>query len=174
MGKTPERITASNVKNVAGAASTKKKTKEEISSPYQCDICGKRVKNKAGLISHMQVHGLQTVETIEEETKEAKKEDPRAWVTQYARKGRVTDYAVVDKLAGEERIAFLINESQETTKGFYEAGINGQDFLYPVEKYIELPKTMVEHIKQQYRDMEKAKKTNLVSRSDDVRDALTR
>ena len=172
MGKTPERITSSNVKNVAGAASTKQKTREEASKPYKCDYCGKTFKNKPGLASHMRTHNVQTVYTPDEEPKH-QAEDSTAWVKQYARGGRIGNESIIQILAKEKRINFIINQDPNTQDKTYLCGINGQDFEYPVEEYLELPESIVQLIKQQYKATEEAKKTNLISRSDAVRDALT-
>lgn len=172
MSKTPERITASNVRNVAGSASTKQKMKEDISNPFQCDICLKKFKNKSGLSSHMKTHNVQRPDSPDEKVP-VQTEDPTAWVRKYARNGRTTNEDMIQILSKQKRIAFIINQDPNTKDKTYLCGINEQDFEYPTEDYIELPESIVTLIKQQYKATQAALKTNLVSRSDDVKSALT-
>lgn len=173
MSKTPGRITASNVKTVAGEASTKQKMREDLGSPYKCDYCGKTFKNQSGLSSHMNTHNVQRPDTPDPEAP-PQPENPTQWVAQYARKGKIKNPQLIEEFSKQKKVAFIINQDPNSGDKTYLCGINGQDFEYPVEEYIELPEGIVRLIKSQYKATEQAKKTNLISRADHVQKALTK
>jgi hypothetical protein len=171
MGKTPKRITADNVKKVAGDASTKKATKEELELPYQCDVCGKRFKSSQGKAGHMNTHKIETVDMEDEDEKE-EKEDPKEWVLRYARKP-IVNQEVIDILAEQEKVTFVIPEDPLDNRLNYSLGINGQKFDYPVGQYVVIPRNIVTQIKNTYKETETAKRRKLVERNQKVQDALS-
>jgi hypothetical protein len=171
MGKTPKKITADNVKEVAGAASTKKATKEEIELPYKCEVCGKRFKSVQGRSGHMNTHKIETVD-MEDEEKEEPEESPKEWVLKYARKP-IVNQEVIDILSDQEKVTFGIPEDPMDTRLTYSVGINGQKFDYPVGQYVVVPRNIVTLIKNTYKETETAKRRNLVERNKKVQEALT-
>jgi len=170
MGKTPERITAENVKTVASAASTKKATKEEIELPYQCEVCGKRFKSQQGKGGHMNTHKVETIDM--EDSKEEKEEDATAWILEYARKP-IVNQEVIDILSKQEKVTFVIPEDPLDSRLTYPLGLNGQKFDYPVGQYVVLPRNIVTQIKNTYKETETAKRRNLVGRNTKVQNALS-
>jgi hypothetical protein len=175
MGKTPQRITATNIKTVVGGAAVKQLSKEEAELPYACDICEKRFKSSQGLSGHMMVHKVQTPSSPDVlEHLVEQDEDPLEWVTRYARGGVIGDLEIVRKLAGQKRVAFFINASTSNNDLFYEMGMNGQHFSYPVEQYLELPEDVVKQIKSNHQETEFAKRQGLANRSPEMINALTR
>jgi hypothetical protein len=171
MGKTPKKITASNVKAVAGGSATKQRSKEEAELPYQCDICEKRFKSQQGLAGHMNTHKVETIDMGVEE-KEEKEDDPAAWVREFAVGGN--NQELIKTLSMQERVTFIIPEDPYNSQTDYVLGLNGQFFKYPVGKYIVVPRDIVTQIRNQYQESELAKRRNLADRSEKVQEALTK
>lgn len=172
MGKTPDRITADNVKNMAGDILTKKMSREEIELPYECPICKKRFKSIQGKNGHMTTHKVETIDT-EVADVTLTDEDPTAWVKRYVRGGRVTNEELIKDLANEEKVTFVIPEDPFDSNTIYPLGLNGQMFDYPVGEYVILPRPIVTQIKDTFKDTELAKRRNLVERNKDVERALS-
>lgn len=172
MGKTPDRITADNVKNLSGEASTKMLSKEEIEFPYECPICKKRFKTVQGRNGHMSTHRIETIDTEVESLIDDSEEDPMEWVKMYV-KGRITNEEVIKILAAEEKVTFVIPEDPFDSKLNYLLGLNGQMFEYPIGQYIILPRSIVNQIKNTYKETELAKRRNLVERNKEVERALS-
>jgi len=170
MGKTPEKITFDNVKEVLGEASAKRFSREEIEFPYKCEICDKRFKTAQGKVFHMRTHKIETIDLTSEE-KEIE-EDPTEWVSRYARRP-IANQEVIDILSQQEKVTFLIPENMLETRLTYVVGINGQLFDYPVGQYVVLPRDIVTLIKNIYKETETAKRRNLVERSKEVQEALS-
>ena len=171
MGKTPDRITADNVKSVAGEALVKKLSKEEVEFPYECPVCKKRFKSIQGRNGHMNTHKIETIDT-EMEGVVVEEEDPEEWVKRYV-KGRVVNNEVIKILAAEEKVTFVIPEDPFDTNLNFLLGLNGQLFEYPVGQYVVLPRSIVNLIKNTYKETETAKRRNLVERNKDVQSALS-
>lgn len=172
MGKTPKKITADNVKEVASAASTKKATKEEIELPYKCAVCGKRFKSVQGRSGHMNTHKIETVDMEDEEEEKKEEESSTAWILKYARRP-IVNQEVIDILSEQEKVTFVIPEDPMDNRLTYSLGINGQKFDYPVGQYVIIPRDIVTQIKNTYKETETAKRRNLVERNKKVQDALT-
>lgn len=172
MGKTPKKITAKNVKEVAGGSATKQRSKKEAELPYQCDICEKRFKSQQGLAGHMNTHKVETIDMGGDDKKEEKEEDPTAWVKEFAIGG--TNQELMKALSTQERVTFIIPEDPYNSQTDYILGLNGQFFKFPVGKYIILPRDIVTQIRSQYQESELAKRRDLADRSEKVQEALTR
>jgi len=174
MGKTPKRITAENVRTLAGEVAVKQQSKEEAELPFQCDICQKRFKSKSGMLGHMSTHNVETVLSAnEDEDQGINKEDPTEWIRRYV-KGVVVNEDLIKALSTQEQVTFIIPEDPFDTKISYLFGLNGQFFEYPIGQYIVLPRDIVTQIRSQYKESEIAKRRNLMDRSKDVTTALTR
>lgn len=172
MGKTPDRITAENVKNMAGDAYTKVVSKEELELPYECSICKKRFKTIQGKNGHMTSHRIETIDTQVESVAVEEDEDPTLWVKRYV-KGRVVNEELIKTLAAQEKVTFVIPEDPFDTNLFFLLGLNGQMFEYPVGQYVVIPRSIVNQIKNTYKETEIAKRRNLVERNKDVERALS-
>lgn len=171
MGKTPDRITADNIKDVVGDASTKKATKEEIEFPYKCDICGKRFKTVQGRSGHMNTHNIETIDMGDTNENKETEESSTEWVLRYARKP-IFNEEVIKKLSEQEKVTFVIPEDILGSQLIYSLGINGQQFDYPVGQYVTLPRDIVTQIKNVYKESESAKRRKLIERNKAVEDAL--
>ena len=173
MGKTPDRITADNVKNVVGGDLTKVRSKEELEFPYECAICKKRFKSVQGRNGHMTTHNIETIDVGgEEEIINIERENPTEWVTRYARKP-ITNQDTINILSKEEQVTFVIPEDPYDSRVNFVLGLNGQKFDYPVGEYVILPRSIVKQIKNIFKESELAKRRGLIERSKDVEQALS-
>lgn len=172
MGKTPDRITATNVKKMVGDVATKQRSKEEAELPYVCEICGKRFKSPQGLSGHMITHNIETVDMPV--AVDMSDEDSTAWVRMYAKGNVLGNEDVIKLLSIQERVTFIIPEDPYDTRTSFVYGLNGQMFEFPIGQYIVLPRDVVNDIKRQYKESELAKKRDRLDRSKSVSEALTR
>jgi len=172
MGKTPDRITADNVKNMAGDFLTKKLSKEEIELPYECPICKKRFKSIQGKNGHMTTHKVETIDSEVADVAMGSDEDPTLWIKKFV-KGAIVNDELIKQLAAEEQVTFVIPEDPYDNNLLFLLGLNGQLFEYPVGQYVVLPRSIVNQIKNTYKETELAKRRNLVERNKDVERALS-
>jgi len=169
-----QRITPENVGVVKSSAKDMAKVKKAVESPFVCDICGRAMKSKAGLVTHKRSCKAVAEPVVEPVVVEAAEPvDETKWVTEYIH-GALNNKPLIKQLSQEPKVTLILPKmDSESPSAVMEAKINGQAFAYPKGIYFEVPQSMASLLKGSVEAEVRQGNQSLSNRSETMRDALS-